>query len=39
VRKKGVASTIYRQFDQDELGIFTVVGSEVEVAWLNDPDW
>lgn len=38
LRDKGVAFNIYRHMNQDELGILTVPGGTVRVAWFNDPD-
>lgn len=36
--EKGVAFTLYPHFDQDELGILTVPGGTILVAWFKDPD-
>ena len=38
LREKGVVFNIYPAFKQDELGILTVPGENVQVAWLKDPD-
>ena len=38
LREKGVAFNIYPEFNQDELGILTVPGGNVRVAWMKDPD-
>jgi hypothetical protein len=38
LREKGVIFNIYRHFPQDELGILTVPGGTVSVAWFKDPD-
>lgn len=38
LRGKGVVFNIYPAFKQDELGILTVPGGNVRVAWLKDPD-
>jgi len=38
LREKGVTFNIYPAFRQDELGILTVPGGMVRVAWLKDPD-
>jgi predicted enzyme related to lactoylglutathione lyase len=38
LREKGVTFNIYKRFKQDELGIWTVPGGTVRVAWFNDPD-
>jgi catechol 2,3-dioxygenase-like lactoylglutathione lyase family enzyme len=38
LREKGVACNIYKDFNQDELGIFSLPGSALRVAWFNDPD-
>ena len=38
LREKGVAFNIYPGFKQDGLGILTVPGGNVRVAWLKDPD-
>lgn len=38
LREKGVTFSIYPNFNQDELGILTVPGENVRVAWLKDPD-
>ena len=35
---RGVAFNIYPGFNQDELGILTVPGTAVRVAWFKDPD-
>jgi hypothetical protein len=38
LREKGVAFNIYPGFSQDELGILTLPGGTVRVAWFRDPD-
>jgi catechol 2,3-dioxygenase-like lactoylglutathione lyase family enzyme len=38
LRDKGVTFNIYERFSQDELGILTVPGGNVRVAWFKDPD-
>ena len=38
LREKGVAFNTYPGFKQDELGILSVPGGNVRVAWLKDPD-
>lgn len=38
LREKGVVFNIYPAFKQDELGILSVPGGNVRVAWMNDPD-
>ena len=38
LREKGVAFNRYPGFPQDELGILTLPGNEVRVAWFKDPD-
>jgi catechol 2,3-dioxygenase-like lactoylglutathione lyase family enzyme len=38
LREKGVTFNIYPGFNQDELGILTLPGGTVRVAWFNDPD-
>ncbi|MGC1620053.1 MAG: VOC family protein [Candidatus Acidiferrum sp.] len=38
LREKGVAFNFYPQFQQDELGILTVTGGAIRVAWIKDPD-
>ncbi len=38
LREKGVAFNIYPGFKQDELGILTLPGGTVRVAWFKDPD-
>jgi len=38
LREKGVTFNIYEGFRQDELGICTVPGGTVRVAWFKDPD-
>ncbi len=35
---RGVTFNRYPRFHQDELGILTLPGSSVRVAWLTDPD-
>jgi catechol 2,3-dioxygenase-like lactoylglutathione lyase family enzyme len=36
--EKGVTCNIYKGFNQDELGIFSLPNSALRVAWFNDPD-
>jgi catechol 2,3-dioxygenase-like lactoylglutathione lyase family enzyme len=36
--EKGVTCNIYKGFNQDELGIFSLPNSVLRVAWFNDPD-
>ena len=38
LREKGVTFNIYPSFHQDELGILTLPGGTVRVAWFKDPD-
>lgn len=38
LREKGVIFNIYPGFPQDELGILTLPGGTVRVAWFKDPD-
>ena len=38
LRDKGVGFRRYPGFSQDELGILTVPGRDVRVAWFEDPD-
>jgi catechol 2,3-dioxygenase-like lactoylglutathione lyase family enzyme len=38
LREKGVTFNIYPGFGQDELGIFTLPGGTIRVAWFKDPD-
>jgi catechol 2,3-dioxygenase-like lactoylglutathione lyase family enzyme len=38
LREKGVTFNIYKGFNQDELGIFSLPDSALRVAWFNDPD-
>src|SRR4051812_47034851 len=38
LRENGVTFNIYPHFTQDELGILTVPGSTVRVAWFCDSD-
>lgn len=38
LREKGVTFNLYPRFHQDELGILTIPGGTVQVAWFNDPD-
>jgi catechol 2,3-dioxygenase-like lactoylglutathione lyase family enzyme len=38
LREKGVICNIYKGYDQDELGIFSLPNSMLRVAWFNDPD-
>jgi catechol 2,3-dioxygenase-like lactoylglutathione lyase family enzyme len=38
LREKGITFNIYPGFRQDELGILTLPGGTVRVAWFKDPD-
>src|SRR5579864_1680768 len=38
LREKGITFNKYNGFSQDELGILTVPGTAVRVAWFTDPD-
>jgi len=38
LREKGVPFNRYAHIKQDDLGIWTVPGGAVRVAWLTDPD-
>jgi catechol 2,3-dioxygenase-like lactoylglutathione lyase family enzyme len=38
LREKGVTFNIYKAFPQDGLGILTLPGGLVHVAWFRDPD-
>jgi len=38
LREKGVTFNIYQGFNQNELGICSVPGGTVRVAWFKDPD-
>jgi catechol 2,3-dioxygenase-like lactoylglutathione lyase family enzyme len=38
LRENGVTFNIYPNFHQDELGILTLPGGTVRVAWFKDPD-
>jgi catechol 2,3-dioxygenase-like lactoylglutathione lyase family enzyme len=38
LREKGVTFNIYKAFPQDELGILTLPGGLVHVAWFQDLD-
>jgi hypothetical protein len=38
LRKQGVVFNIYPGFNQDQLGILTVPGTTIRVAWFKDPD-
>ena len=38
LREKGVSFNVYEQFKQDELGVLTLPGGTVRVAWFTDPD-
>jgi catechol 2,3-dioxygenase-like lactoylglutathione lyase family enzyme len=38
LRENGVAFNVYEKFKQDELGILTIPGGAVRVAWFKDPD-
>jgi len=36
--EKGVTFNIYKGFNQDELGVWSLPNSMLRVAWFNDPD-
>jgi catechol 2,3-dioxygenase-like lactoylglutathione lyase family enzyme len=36
--EKGVTFNVYKNFNQDDLGIWTAPGGIVRVAWFKDPD-
>jgi predicted enzyme related to lactoylglutathione lyase len=38
LREKGVTFNFYQGFVQDELGILTLPGGTVRVAWFKDPE-
>jgi catechol 2,3-dioxygenase-like lactoylglutathione lyase family enzyme len=38
LREKGLTFNIYTGFNQDELGILTLPGGVLRVAWFKDPD-
>ena len=38
LREKGITFKIYPEFPQDELGIFSVPGGTLRVAWFNDSE-
>ena len=38
LRERGVVFNTYPGFNQDQLGILTVPGTAVRVAWFKDPD-
>jgi predicted enzyme related to lactoylglutathione lyase len=38
LRERGVVFNIYPGFSQDQLGILTIPGTAVRVAWFKDPD-
>ena len=38
LRERGVTFNIYPNFAQDQLGVLTVPGTAVRVAWFRDPD-
>jgi catechol 2,3-dioxygenase-like lactoylglutathione lyase family enzyme len=38
LRGKGVVFNMYERFKQDELGILTLPGGNIRVAWFKDPD-
>jgi predicted enzyme related to lactoylglutathione lyase len=38
LRERGVVFDIFPGFNQDQLGIMTVPGTAVRVAWFKDPD-
>jgi catechol 2,3-dioxygenase-like lactoylglutathione lyase family enzyme len=38
LREKGVNFNLYPGFRQDDLGILTLPGGSIQVAWFKDPD-
>jgi catechol 2,3-dioxygenase-like lactoylglutathione lyase family enzyme len=38
LREKGLTFNFYPHLRQDDLGIWTVPGGSVNVAWFKDPD-
>ena len=38
LREKGAIFNIYKGFNQDQLGIWSLPDSALRVAWFNDPD-
>ena len=38
LRLKGVSFNTYSGFNQNELGILTLPGKNIQVAWFTDPD-
>jgi len=38
LHEKGLAFKFLPEFNHDELGVWTVPGGKVKVAWFNDPD-
>jgi catechol 2,3-dioxygenase-like lactoylglutathione lyase family enzyme len=36
--KKGLTFNVYASFNQNDLGILTLPGGTVQVAWFKDPD-
>ena len=38
LRERGMTFNVYKSFHQDELGILTLPGGVVHVAWFQDPD-
>lgn len=38
LHEKGITFNRYKGFNQDELGILTIPGTAVRVAWFTDPD-
>jgi catechol 2,3-dioxygenase-like lactoylglutathione lyase family enzyme len=38
LREKGITFNIYPGFHQDDLGVLTLPGGTVRVAWFKDPD-
>ena len=38
LREKGIPFNLYPGFPQDELGILTLPGGTLRVAWFKDPD-
>lgn len=38
LKQRGITFNIYPGFNQNQLGIFTVPGRSLQVAWLEDPD-
>ena len=38
LHEKGITFNRYNGYNQDELGILTIPGTAVRVAWFTDPD-